>query len=262
MSNVALITGASSGIGAELARYHAAQGGDLVLVARREEALNSIKRTLVKEFDVKVTVVVADLGISDSAHTIFQMTESLGLQIDILINNAGFGGHGAFMDRNLKEDLSIIDVNIKSLVSLTSLYLPGMLKRKSGHILHVGSTAGFVPGPYQSTYYASKAFVNSFSQALSEELLGTGVSSTVICPGPVRTGFIQSSHLEGLDIWKLAVSPKSVARKAYKAMMRGRPIVFNQKRFAFLIHWILPFVPQRVVLKVSKASMQKKNSDV
>ncbi|NEP84786.1 MAG: SDR family NAD(P)-dependent oxidoreductase, partial [Okeania sp. SIO3B3] len=158
MGNTALVTGASSGIGSELARLHAAKGGDLVLVARREEALNKLKSELENAHNIKATVIAADLAQPDSAEKIFAATEAASIQIDILINNAGFGGHGKFHERDLAKDQAMMQVNIVSLVNLTHLYLQGMVSRNSGKILHIASTAGFLPGPLQAVYFATKAF--------------------------------------------------------------------------------------------------------
>ena len=195
MGNTALVTDASSVIGAELARLHAAKGGDLVLVARREKALNDLKSELEKAYGIKATVIAADLAHPDSAEKIFTLTEAAGIQIDVLINNAGFGGHGKFYKRDLAKDQAIMQVNMVSLVNLTHLYLQGMVSRNSGKILHVASTAGFIPGPLQAVYYATKAFVVSFSQAIAQELSDTNVTSTVLCPGAVVTGFVEADDL-------------------------------------------------------------------
>jgi len=156
MPNTALITGASSGIGAELARYHASKGGDLVLVARREDALNKLKLEYESTHNIKATVIGADLALPDSAHAIYATIERAGIQVDILINNAGFGGHGKFHERNLTKDQEMMQVNMVSLVNLAHLYLQGMVAINSGKMLHVASTAAFIPGPLQAVYYATK----------------------------------------------------------------------------------------------------------
>ena len=257
MSNMALITGASSGIGKELARYHASKGGDLVLVARREDELNRLKSELENKFQVTAVVMAADLSKPESAQEIFESTEKAGIQVDILINNAGFGGHGKFYERDLKKDQSMIQVNITSLVSLTHLYLQGMVQRNSGKILHVASTAGFMPGPLQAVYYATKAFVNSFSQAIAEELRGTHVTSTALCPGTVSTEFVKAGDLEGVDAWKNAATPESVAKCGYDAMIRGELLTINERGLDFMLNWVMPFVPRKQVLKMSRRLMEK-----
>lgn len=257
MKNTALITGASSGIGAEFARYHAKKGRDLVLVARREEALNKLKDELEGQYKITAKVIVADLSQADSAQKIFYQTEAQGIQVDILINNAGFGGHGKFYERDLKKDQAMIQVNITTLVNLTHLYMQGMIKRNSGKILHVASTAGFMPGPLQAIYYATKAFVNSFSQAISEELEGTGVTSTVLCPGAVNTGFTKAGDLEGIDAWKNAATAESVAKCGYDAMEKGELLKINEKGLNFMLNWVIPFMPRKQVLKTSRKFMEK-----
>lgn len=257
MKNVALITGASSGIGKELAIIHAKKGGDLVIIARREEELLKLKSELEEKYNTNVFVIVSDLSKPESAFEIFNTTQINHIQIDILINNAGLGGHGKFYERELAKDQHMINVNILSLVNLTHLYLQEMVKRNEGKILHVASTAGFIPGPLQAVYYATKAFVNSFSQSLSEELSGTNVTSTLLCPGAVNTGFIKASDLEGLDVWKIAKTPDSVAHCGYKAMEQGKLLVINELLLAFLINWIVPFVPRKLLLKFSRKMMEK-----
>jgi uncharacterized protein len=257
-SKVALITGASSGIGAELARLHAATGGDLVLVARRENALYSLKNALENAHGIKATVIATDLAQPDSAEQIFAATEAAGIQIDILINNAGFGGYGRFHERALANDQAMMQVNMVSLTNLTHLYLQGMLKRNSGKILHVASTAAFLPGPLQAVYYATKAFVVSFSQAIAQELAGTDVTSTALCPGPVATGFVTAGNLDGVQLWDKAKSAESVARCGYDGMMKGELVVFNEAALKFTLNWVVPFLPRKAVLKISQKLMEKK----
>jgi len=257
MGNIALITGASSGIGAELAKYHASKNGDVVLVARSEDKLNKLKSELEKTFDIKARVIVADLAQSDSADKIFATTEEAGLQIDILFNNAGFGGHGKFHERDLVKDQAMMQVNMASLVNLTHLYLQGMVSRKHGKILHVASTAAFMPGPLQAVYYATKSFVVSFSQAIAKELEGTGVTSTALCPGPVATGFVKAGDLEGVDIWDKAATPESVAKCGYDAMLKEDLVKINEKGLSFMLNWIVPFLPRKMVLKISQQTMEK-----
>ncbi|MCG8462979.1 MAG: SDR family oxidoreductase [Holophagales bacterium] len=257
MGNTALITGASSGIGAELARCHAARGGDLVLVARREAALQTLKTELESAHGIEATVLVADLAEPDSADKIFAATEAAGLRIDLLVNNAGFGGHGKFHERDLSKERAMMQVNMTSLVSLTHLYLQGMVERDSGKILHVASTAAFLPGPLQAVYYATKAFVLSFSQAIAQELAETNVTSTALCPGAVSTGFVAAGDLEGVAVFDNAASPASVAKIGYDAMMRGDLVEINERSLSFLLQWVVPFLPRKMVLKMSQKTMEK-----
>jgi short-subunit dehydrogenase len=257
MGNTALITGASGGIGKEIARYHGARGGDLVLVARSEEKLKELKTELENNYGINVMVITADLAQPESADQIFAATEKAGLQIDILINNAGFGGHGKFHERELASDQAMMQVNIVSLVSLTHLYLEGMVQRKAGKILHVASTAAFLPGPLQAVYYATKSFVLSFSQAIAQELDGTGVTSTALCPGAVSTGFVAAGDLDGVKVFDKAASAESVAECGYEAMLRGDLVKINEKGLHFLLNWVVPFLPRKVVLKISQKTMEK-----
>ena len=257
MGNYALITGASSGIGAALARHHAARKGDLVLVARSEEKLTALKTELESKYGVKVTVIIADLAQPDAAERIFSATEEAGLQVDILINNAGFGGHGKFHERDLVKDQAMMQVNIVTLVNLTHYYLQGMVQRNSGKILQVASTAAFIPGPLQAVYYATKAFVVSFSQAIAQELQGTGVTSTALCPGAVATGFVAAGDLEGIDVWDKAATPESVAACGYEAMLKGNLVTINEKGLDFMLNWVVPFLPRKTVLKMSQKAMEK-----
>lgn len=257
MANTALITGASSGIGAELARYHAEQGGDLVLVARREDALNALKEELEAIHQTQVHVIPADLSVPNAAQTIFETTEAEGLEVDILINNAGFGGHGKFHERALEKDQAMMQVNMNALVELTHFYMQGMIARDHGQILHVASTAGFMPGPLQAVYYATKAFVVSFSQAIAQELADTHVTSTALCPGAVDTGFVAAGDLEGVSAFDNAASPKSVAKCGYDAMSKGKLVTINEPGLTFVLNWIIPFMPRKMILKISEKFMQK-----
>ena len=257
MANTALITGASGGIGAELARYHAAKGGDLVLVARGTNALEQLKQELQSSHKVSVVVITADLSQPESAQAIYQQTEAAGIQIDILINNAGFGGHGKFHQRELGKDQAMMQVNMVSLVNLTHIYLQGMVARNSGKILHVASSAAFMPGPLQAVYYATKSFVVSFSQAIAQELIDTKVTSTALCPGAVATGFVKAGDLEGVSAWDKAATPESVAKCGYEAMQRGDLIAINEKALSFMINWVIPFLPRKTVLKISQKFMEK-----
>lgn len=259
MNNTALITGASSGIGKELARLHASKGNDLVIVARREQALSDLKFELESQYGVQVVCIVADLCDPESVKHIFNQCEANSFVIDYLINNAGFGGHGRFYEREWEKDEAMIQLNIISLAHLTRLFLPGMVARKKGKILNTASTAGFLPGPLQATYYATKAFVVSFSQAVDEELRSakTGVTVTALCPGPVATEFVTAGGLDDVDAWKNAPSPASVAKVGYQAMMKGKLIAINQFSLKFLLYWVLPLLPRRTVVRMSRQSMEK-----
>ncbi len=258
MAGTALITGASSGIGAELARVHAEKRGDLVLVARSENKLNALATELRDKNGVQVTVIIEDLSQSESAKRIFDKTERLDLQIDVLINNAGFGGHGYFHHRNLIKDQQMMQVNMVTLTNLTHYYLQSMVRRNHGKILNVSSTAAFVPGPLQAVYFATKAYVTSFTQAIAEELSGSKVTATVLCPGAVATGFVAAANLEGVDAWANAKSARSVAECGYKAMEKGVLVAFNEPAFKFILNWITPLCSRKFLLTMSRKVMEKK----
>ncbi|CAM3649379.1 Serine 3-dehydrogenase [Vibrio aerogenes CECT 7868] len=253
----ALITGASGGIGMALARIHAAQGGDLVLVARSEDKLNQLKAELTTQYAVDVVVIVADLSQPGAAAAIYSQTQAADLQIDILINNAGFGGHGYFHQRDAATEMAMIQVNIASLTQLTHCYLPDMVARGQGRVLNVSSVASFFPGPLMAVYYATKAYVTSFSLALAEELTGKGVTVTALCPGPVDTGFIRTGQLENVAVFQQARSAESVARTGYRAMIRGQLIAFDHIKYKCLVNWIAPLLPRRLTLKLSRLVMAR-----
>ena len=251
MSKTALITGASSGIGEELARYHAAKGGDVILAARREEALLKLKTELEDAHGIKAHVVVADLASVGGAAKLYEDVQNAGLSVDILINNAGFGGHGKHVERDLAQELAMIDLNVKALVELTHRFGGDMAARGGGKILNVGSTAGFAPGPNQAVYFATKAFVNSFSQAVDHELRDKGVTCTVLAPGYVKTEFAEVANLEGTKLVQQGgATAKEVAKHGYDAMMRGKLVTINEARLSFLLNWVIPFMPRRLVLKI------------
>ncbi|MDK1288175.1 SDR family NAD(P)-dependent oxidoreductase [Pseudoalteromonas umbrosa] len=257
MANTALITGASGGIGLELAHLHAQQGGDLVLVARSQDKLDALAKELEVKHSIKTTVISEDLSQPGAAQRIFDKTSALNIEVDVLINNAGFGGHGVFYQRDMVADQQMVQVNITALTDLTHLYSKGMVARQRGRILNVSSTVSFLPGPLQAVYYASKAYVTSYTQAVAEELSGTGVTATALCPGAVSTGFVAAGNLEGVDVWKNARSAKSVAECGYKAMQKGQLVAFNERKLQFLLNWITPLLPRKMVLKLSRQSMEK-----
>lgn len=259
MKQTALITGASSGIGKELARIHAAETGDLVIVARREKALQELKSELESKHDVTVKCIAMDLTDPDAPQQLFDQLKAEDIQIDYLMNNAGFGGHGNFHEREWNADKSMIQLNVMTLTELTRRFLPEMVARKTGKILNTASTAAFLPGPLQAVYYATKAYVLSFSQAIAEELRNekANVTVTALCPGPVATEFAETGDLEDVEAFKNAASPAGVARLGYDAMMKGRLVVINDWKLSLLLNWVVPFLPRRTVLKISRRTMEK-----
>lgn len=223
MQNItALITGASSGIGKEFARIHASKGGNLVIVARRKELLDELKSEIEEEYGVDVSVIVKDLSDINAPMEIYNEVKSLGIEIDYLINNAGFGGRGYFHQREWSKDLSMIQVNVLALTTLTRLFLPDFVKKKSGKILNISSTASLIPGPMQAVYYATKAYVTSFSNALSQELSNTEVTVTSLLPGATETEFAKISDMDKTNMFKKAFSAHEVALKGYEAMESGK----------------------------------------
>jgi short-subunit dehydrogenase len=257
MKNVALITGASGGIGRELAKVHAAAGGDLILVARRAHELENLKHELETAHGITAVCVPADLTEFGAVHHVIEQCRQVTDSIDILINNAGFGGHGKFHERDWAKEASMIRLNIMALTELTHLVVPTMIKAGRGQILNLGSTAGFLPGPMMANYYATKAYVNSFSQSIAEELQGTGVTVTVLCPGPVETGFGAEANLDGVEAFKHATNANHVAKIGYDAMRRGKLLAFDSWKFAFLLGWVVPLLPRKLVLFISRKSMEK-----
>jgi short-subunit dehydrogenase len=237
MAKTALITGASSGLGLELAQLFAADNHDVVLVARRRDQLEAIATRLAAERGVVAGVITADLADPGAPQRIVDELKRRGTEIEFLVNNAGFGTSGRFVERDLLRELAMVQVNATSMVHLTGLLVPPMVARGSGRVLNLGSVAGFQPGPYMSVYYATKAFVNSFTEALAHELRGTGVTATVSCPGTTATEFGKVAGNELTALARLgAMSASAVAAHAYRAMMAGRAVAIPGARNKFAIH--------------------------
>ena len=224
--STALITGGSVGIGLELAKQFASHGHDLILVARSRDALEAAAGTLEGKHGIKVTTFSFDLAEPDSPQKLFDAVVAEGLNVDILVNNAGFGHGGEFVETDLQRELDMIQVNVAALVHLTKLFLQPMVLRRSGRILNVASTAAFQPGPLHSIYFASKAFVLSFSQAIDEELRHTGVSVTCLCPGATATEFAERAGIGNTRLFTLTgvATAEEVARYGYSATMRGERV--------------------------------------
>ncbi len=251
MPNIALVTGASSGIGRALAGVHAKRGGDLILVARREAELNTLKAELEAAHGITAHVFPCDLAQPGAAETLYAAVKAAGHRVDVLINNAGFGGHGRHHERELQAEQAMIAVNVLSLVALTHEFARDMVAQGGGRILNVGSTAGFMPGPKQAIYFATKAFVNSFSQAVDHEMRRKGVTSTVLVPGYVETEFAKVGDLEGTPmVTSGGMKAEAVAEIGYKGMMGGKLVVFDRFSLSFLLQWVVPFLPRRMVLNM------------
>ncbi len=258
MKNTALITGASSGIGKDLARIHAEKGGDVIIIARREEKLNALKQELETAYDIEVQVIVKDLTDSNACEEIYSKVAESGTEVEYLINNAGFGGHGKFHEQDPGYQQQMIDLNIKALTKLTRLFLPGMVERNSGRILQVASTAGLVPGPLQAVYFATKSYVLSLSQAIAEEVSDTNVTCTALCPGATDTEFVEQANLEGTNLIESGMeTSRSVAEKGYNAMMKGKLIEITDFKLKITLDWIVPLMPRKLVLKTSQKTQEK-----
>jgi short-subunit dehydrogenase len=248
--NTALITGASSGIGRELARLHAEQGGDLIIVARREEKLQALKAELEGSRGVSVFVIAQDLTQPAAAAAIYEQVKAAGLEVDVLINNAGFGGRGKFHERDWGQDLAMLNVNVVALTALTRKFLPDMVARNAGRILNVSSTASLMAGPLQAVYYATKAYVTSFSNALAEELHDTAITVTALLPGATETEFAATSGMDKTELFASTHSARSVAEEGYQAMCEGKldviaGVSFSQRMMVAAI----PLTPKRVLLR-------------
>ena len=222
----ALVTGASGGIGLDLARLLAADGFDVVLVARSKDPLEELAEELRGRHSVTAHVLVKDLADPAAPQQIYDELASRSIAVEVLVNNAGFGVHGAFHESDLDQELALLQVNIVALTHLTKLFLRGMVGRRSGRIMQVASTAAFVPGTYMSCYYASKAYVLSHAVAMARELRRSGVVISILCPGPTRTGFQKRAGMEEARLFRLkSMDSMTVARAGYEGLMKGKLIV-------------------------------------
>lgn len=236
MKQTVLITGGSQGIGLELARIFAANDFDLVLVARRQEQLDQAAQEL-RKLGAGVTVIAKDLFDTANARALYDEVQARQINIDVLVNNAGQGLFGKFIETDLEEEMAIVQLNICSLVTLTKLFVKDMLQRGAGKILNVSSIAGKVPGPYQSVYHGTKAFVHSFTEAVRNELKDTGVTLTSLLPGATDTDFFHKADMESSKIAqddKLA-DPAQVAKDGYEALMQGKDMVVSGMQNKLLV---------------------------
>ena len=257
--SLALITGASSGIGRELARIHAEASGDLVLVARSEGKLNAPKNELEAAHGIAAHVIAMDLTEEDAPQRLFDEVHARGLTVDHLVNNAGFGGVGRFHERDWAADRAMIQLNVVALAALCRLFLPEMVARGSGRVLNVSSTASLLPGPMQAVYYATKAFVTSFSNAVHEELRGTGVTVTALLPGATETDFGKVSGMDKTELFDQTASARSVAQDGYDAMLAGKLEVISGLTLPQRIMMAaVPVTPKSVLLKQVHAMQQPK----
>jgi len=250
----ALITGASAGIGVDLAACFATGGYDLILAARSENALAEVAERLMKTHGVKVTPIAADLGVPDAGAKLAAEIARRGLTVDVLVNNAGFGQTGAYAETPIAPQLGMVDLNVRVLVELTHIYWKGMLQKKRGGILNVASTAAFQPGPLMSIYYASKAFVLSFTEALWEEARGTGVKVSCLCPGPTESKFHGRAGTDKTRLSKAAkpMTSMAVARKGYEGFLRNRRVVVTGVSNKALIA-VTRLTPRSALLRIVRA---------
>ena len=219
----ALITGSYGGLGKCFVKLHAKRGGDLILVGRSQNKLDEQKAEVEKEYGVKVQTIAADLSSADEVKKVYTTCKENGWTVDYLINNAGFGGQGDFTrERTMEQDMSMIAVNIECPTIMCKLFLPDMVKRGSGKVLNVSSTAATMPGPLQACYYATKAYVTSWSNALWRELKDTGVTVTALMPGAMKTGFANAGGLSDTKLFANAVDPFKVAKAGYEGMLKGK----------------------------------------
>jgi short-subunit dehydrogenase len=247
----ALVTGASSGIGLELARCFAANKSNLILVARSTEALEKLAAELREKFHVQVLVLTTDLSKSEAPQQIFDELKGRGITVDVLVNNAGFGLHGEFAQLPLCRQMDMVQVNVSALVGLTGLFLPEMLARKRGGILNVGSVAGYFPGPRMAVYFSTKAFVRSFSDALHEELRGTGVTLTNLAPGPTESNFsaVARSHYKR-KMQNPKMSAATVAQAGYQAFRQGKAQATPGIPNWLLTHIVAKFLPRALIRRM------------
>jgi uncharacterized protein len=254
----ALITGASFGIGLELARIFAREGYNLVLVARSADKLRQLASELEKAHGTRSLILAVDLTDPGAPAYVLDQTTRADIQIDVLVNNAGFGQYGPFAENDLEECLRQIQLNVTTLTHLTRLYLPMMIERKSGRILNVASTAAFQAGPLMAVYYATKAYVLHFSEAIANELNGKGVTVTCLCPGPTVTEFLQRARMEGIRLATYgAMDAGTVAEDGYRALMAGKPVAISGFK-NWLVAQSVRFAPRRMVTAVARKLQEKK----
>ncbi|HVF84798.1 MAG TPA: SDR family oxidoreductase [Abditibacteriaceae bacterium] len=258
----ALVTGASSGIGLELANCLARGGYDLVLVARNREKLKEVANTLSRRHNNRVLILVKDLSRPAAPQKIFEELQRANVQIDVLVNNAGLGAYGHFAEADVDRMLSVMQVNMAALTHLTRLFLPQMIERGRGRVLNVASTAAFQPGPLMAVYFASKAYVLSLSEALSNEVKGSGVSITCLCPGPTQSDFQNRAQMSNSKLSENnLMSASQVANIGCRAMMRGQTLVIPGNNNAFWA-WFTRLLPRSATPKIVRRVQDTKTSFV
>lgn len=250
-----LITGASGGIGKALAELFAKDGANLILVARSTDKLEQIKKEFESTYKITVEILGCDLSSPKEAKDLFTKVKEKNMKVDVLVNNAGFGNIGAFAETALQEEFDMIQLNITSLTILSKLFVKEMVARGSGKILNVASTAAFQPGPFMAVYFATKAYVLSLSEAMAEEIRGTNVHVSVLCPGPTNTGFQQRAFTGGVNPSWRYMDVNTVAQVAYDGLQKNKTIIIpglSNKLFAFAVR----LAPRKVVVRIIRSMMK------
>lgn len=250
-NKTALITGAASGIGYEISRFFANDGYNLVLIDRNEKVLLNVADKFQKQFSISVTTIIKDLSIPNSPIEVFRELQKKSLDIDVLVNNAGFGNYGFFTSTNLQSELEMLQVNLVCLTHLTKLFVQPMVKQGSGKILNVASAAAFQPGPLMAVYFATKAYVLSFSEAIANELQGTGVSVTALCPGPTESAFHQTTGMADTKLVKdkKMMDAATVAKIGYHGLMANKTVVIPGLQNRIQAEMVR-FIPRNIVTKL------------
>jgi hypothetical protein len=257
-TKTALITGASFGIGLEFARIFAREGYSLVLVARSADRLRQLASELEKNHGTRSLILAIDLTETGAAAYVLDQTTRADIQVNVLVNNAGFGQYGLFAENDLDECLQQIQLNVTTLTHLTRLYLPGMIERKSGSILNVASTAAFQPGPLMAVYFATKAYVLHLSEALANETAGNGVTVTCLCPGATVTEFHKRAKATGMRMLKMgAMDAHTVAEDGYRGLVNGKPVVISGVK-NWLVAQSVRFSPRRLVTAIARKIQESK----
>ncbi|KRE28580.1 SDR family NAD(P)-dependent oxidoreductase [Paenibacillus sp. Soil522] len=254
MRKTVLITGVSGGIGKELANRFAKGGHNIVLVARSESKIVELAQEYRKKYGIQATVIAKDVAAPGVPEEIFTELKEKGITVDYLVNNAGFGLFGTFMETDMEQEVNMIDINIKALTVMTKLFLPDMIKRGQGGVMNVASLVGFFPGPMMSVYYATKAYVLSFTEALANEVTGTGVTVTALCPGLTSTGFVDRS---GMGAVKGAIMEAGqVAEEGYRGFLRGKTLIMPGVRNRF-IAFMPRLLPRMMITRLVRSSQDR-----
>ena len=259
MKKTALITGASSGIGLELAKIHASKGGNLVLVARSTDKLENLKNEIEQQFGSQVIIIAKDLSKQEAPKEVYDQLQQESINVDYLFNNAGFGDYGFFHETDWDKEAQMIDLNVRTLTHFTKLFIKDMVNKKSGKIMNVASTASFQPGPLMSVYYATKHYVLAFSEGIANELKGTGVTVTALCPGPTASGFQNAAAMNDSKLVKGVKMPSSreVAEYGYRSLEKGKVVAihgFMNKMMAESSRFMPRSIVRSVVRKVQEKS--------